>query len=60
MTELPPGVLVQVRQTKERCGQCNQPFTLETYLEPLTEKRSYRVLCKKCNYTIITSDDQWI
>ncbi len=56
--ELPPGVLVQVKQIKERCGKCNQPFTMETYLDPLTEQRSYRILCKTCNYTVPTGENQ--
>ena len=57
-SDLPPGVLVKIIQTKERCGQCNQPFTMETYLEPLSEQRAYRVLCKPCNYTVPLVDDQ--
>ncbi|UCG90727.1 MAG: hypothetical protein JSU57_03070 [Candidatus Heimdallarchaeota archaeon] len=57
-SDLPPGVLIQSRETKERCGKCNEPFTMETYLEPLSEQRSYLILCQTCNYTIPLADDQ--
>ncbi len=57
-SELPPGVLIHIKQIKERCGNCNEPFSMETYLEPLTEQRYYRVLCKTCNYAIPTGGDR--
>lgn len=57
--DLPPGVIVQIKKTKERCGQCNKPFTMEIYLEVLTEKRSYRILCKSCNYTVPVEEEYY-
>ncbi|MFX0049747.1 MAG: hypothetical protein ACFFAJ_02070 [Candidatus Hodarchaeota archaeon] len=60
MTEdLPPGVLVNVKEVRERCGRCNQPFTMETYLEPRTEQRSFRILCKTCNYVVPKEEDYY-
>ncbi|MHA1542721.1 MAG: hypothetical protein ACTSQH_07070 [Candidatus Hodarchaeales archaeon] len=53
----PPGVRVQAKPTKERCGKCNNPFIQEIYVEPLTDKKSYRVLCEKCQYTVPLEDD---
>ncbi|MFX0015135.1 MAG: hypothetical protein ACFFB2_10060 [Promethearchaeota archaeon] len=55
--DLPIGVLIKIKRTNERCGQCNEPFTMETYLDPLSERRSYRVQCKTCNYTVPLVDD---
>jgi RNase P subunit RPR2 len=55
--ELPPGVLVNVKKIKERCGKCNKPLTMETYLEILTEKRSFRILCNNCNYVVPLEED---
>lgn len=55
--DLPHGVLIKTEQTKERCGNCKKSFTLETYFDPLTDKRSYRVLCITCNYAVPTGDD---
>lgn len=57
MTTFPPGVLVRVTKTSERCGKCNQAFIMETYLEPLTEKRHHRILCKNCNIIIPVGED---
>ncbi len=49
---LPPGIRVQVKKTNERCGKCNNPFLLEVYVEPLTQEKSFRVLCEECNYVV--------
>jgi hypothetical protein len=54
---LPPGVLIKKENIRERCGNCKEKFILETYLDPLTEKRSYRVLCMQCNVVVPTGDD---
>jgi hypothetical protein len=60
MTEdIPPGVLVNIKEIKERCGKCNQSFIMETYLEPLTEQRSYRILCKNCKYVVPKEEDYY-
>ncbi len=56
-TEQPPGVLVQVKNISERCGVCNKPFTMETYLELLTEKRFHRIRCITCNYIVPTGEE---
>ncbi len=58
-TEIPPGILIGVKDVKERCGQCNQPFKMEIYLEPLSEKRSYRILCSTCNYIVPTEEGNY-
>jgi len=58
-SDLPSGVLISAKETKERCGKCNRPFTMETYLEPLTEQRSYRVFCKTCNYVVPMEEDYY-
>ncbi len=50
--DLPLGVLINVKEINERCGLCNKAFIMETYLDPLTEKRSHRILCKNCNFTV--------
>lgn len=55
--DLPPGVMIKKEKTRERCGKCGEKFILETYLDPLTERRSYRVLCAQCNYVVPTGDD---
>ena len=57
MDDPPPGIRVQAKPTSERCGKCNAPFILEVYVESLTEKKSYRVLCKNCNYTVPLEED---
>ena len=55
--DIPPSaVLVQVKEIKERCGKCNQPFSMELYLEPSTEKKHFRVLCNGCNITVKAKD----
>ncbi|MFW9778923.1 MAG: hypothetical protein ACFFE8_08720 [Candidatus Heimdallarchaeota archaeon] len=53
----PPGVLIGVEKTRERCGICNQPFTKETYFDTLTEQRSYRYLCETCKLVIPVEGD---
>ncbi|MHA1215372.1 MAG: hypothetical protein ACTSPG_08740 [Candidatus Hodarchaeales archaeon] len=58
-TNLPDGVLVKVEKIKERCGNCNKPFTMETYLNPLTEKRTYVIKCLNCEITTIPEDDDY-
>lgn len=55
--EQPPGVLVQVKTIRERCGICNEPLTMETYLEILKEQRFYRIRCNNCNYIIPAGED---
>ncbi len=57
--DLPPGVLIKREKTKERCGKCKEEFILETYLEPSSEKRSYRVLCNRCNYAFVPVGDDY-
>ena len=59
MDNLPPGVRVQVKEITERCGKCNTPFTMEVYLEPLTEKKSYRILCKECQYIVPLEEEPY-
>ncbi len=56
-TEHPPGVLVQVKSIRERCGVCNEPLTMETYLEILTEQRFHRIRCNTCNHIIPAGED---
>lgn len=56
--EQPPGVLIQVKNIKERCGKCNKPFTMETYLELQTEQRFHRIRCNTCNY-VIPAGEEW-
>ena len=55
--DLPSGVLIKSEKTKERCGKCKENFILETYLDPLNDKRSYRVFCNSCNYDVPIGDE---
>ncbi len=57
MKDAPLGVLIKINSIKERCGKCNKALTLETYLDPLTEKRSYRILCDNCKIILAPGDD---
>jgi len=57
MDDPPTGVRIQAKATKERCGKCDAPFILEVYVEPLTDKKTYRVLCEKCQYTVPLEED---
>jgi len=53
------GVLVGIKDLEERCGQCNQHFKMEIYINPLSEKRSFRVICQTCNYIIPTEEENY-
>ena len=51
--DLPPGIRIQVKKTKERCGRCNNPFIQEVYIEPSKpQEKHFRVFCEKCNYVV--------
>ncbi len=55
----PDGVLIKVNEIKERCGNCNKPLFLETYLNTLNDQRSYSVLCKTCNLVLPAGEDYY-